>query len=122
VCLQVPLGDLHYHDTGSALPSHSVIMPIFQILGFIACTQSGWCAALPCLACYADRDLGLVFVIVQGCARCGHNFTSRARMVWSRLEDCAGVDSLDVTRIELTAWRPIDKRAGLVAGFGLTRV
>lgn len=41
-------------------------------------------------------------------------------MVWSRLEDDAGVNSLQGA-IQ-TAWHPIDKRAGLVAGFGLTRV
>lgn len=38
----------------------------------IACTQSGWCAALPCMACYADKDFCLVFVIiVQGCGQLG---------------------------------------------------
>jgi hypothetical protein len=44
-------------------------------------------------------------------------------MVWSRLEDGAGANiSLNAIQTGLTAWRPIDKRAKLVAGFGLTRV
>jgi hypothetical protein len=44
-------------------------------------------------------------------------------MVWSRLEDGAGANiSLNAIQTGLTAWRPIDKRAKLVAGFVLTRV
>lgn len=41
VCLQVPLGDLHYHDFGSALAWHSVIVPIFQILRLRALNRDG---------------------------------------------------------------------------------
>lgn len=86
VFLRLPLGDLHYHDSGSALASHSVLVPIFQILGLRALNRDGvlhylvWPVTLTGISVLSS-------LLYRGAHAVATTSYSRARMVWSRLEE-----------------------------------